>query len=181
MDRCAVASVRARMASVGTCVGLGGCGGAYLLFQLTGAPGTSFSTFAVGFVIGSAIGIPRSLMLGVELDATGLTVRNYFRTYVLPWNDVDLVGWERLWLGGYPGGGFVVPALALRLRSGRSIVARATWGMFAKSRERLLAALEQHARDHGIAVEVTAEDLHFGWRGAKHTHWTVSELTRGFK
>src|SRR5689334_11983596 len=35
-------SVRARMASVGWCLGLGGCGGAYLLFQLTGAPGTSF-------------------------------------------------------------------------------------------------------------------------------------------
>jgi hypothetical protein len=181
MDRCSVASVRARLTSVGWCVGLGGSGGSYLLFQLTGAPGTSFTTFAVGFVLGSVIGIPRALVLGIELDASGLTIRNYFRTYVIPWSDVDLVGWERTWHGGYPGGGFVIPALAVRLRSGRSIIVRASWGMFSQSRERLLAAVQKHAREQGIRVEVTADDLHFGWRGAKHTHWTVSELTRGFK
>jgi hypothetical protein len=181
MENCSVASVRARLTSVGWCVGLGGCGGSYLLFQLTGAPGTSFSTAAVGFALGSVIGIPRALVLGIELDASGLTIRNYFRTYVISWSDVDLVGWERVWLGGYPGGAFAVPALAFRLRSGRSIIVRSSWGMFSQSRERLLAAVEQHARDHHIPVEVTADDLHFGWRGAKHTHWTVTELTRGFK
>src|SRR5689334_20761992 len=135
MDRCSVGSVRARLASVGWCFGLGGFGGAYVLFQLTGAPNTSFETFAVGFLLGSLPALPRTFVLGIELDRSGVTIRNYLRTYVVPWTEIDLVGWERLAMGGYPGGGYVVPALAIRLRSGQVIRARATWGLFAESRQ----------------------------------------------
>ena len=58
---------------------------------------------AVGFVLGSALALPRSLLLGADVDSSGLTIRNYFRTYSIPWSDVDAIGWARVSIGAWEG------------------------------------------------------------------------------
>ena len=98
--------------------------------------------------------------------------------FAATWGEIDLVGRERYARAQF---GVYVPVLAVRLRSGRILSAQATWGLFGKSRERLVSSVAEHARANGIPVEVSADDLHFGWRGAKPTHWTVREITRGFR
>jgi Bacterial PH domain len=158
-------------------LGAGGCGTAYLAFRLTGAPSTSSTTFAVGFVLGSALAVPRSLALGADVDSSGLTIRNYFRTYSIPWSDVDAVGWARVSIGGAHAWGYA-PALAVRLRSGGTVTARATYGLLAPSRERLVATLEQHARVHDVRVDLAEDDLYFGLKRVKRPHSALTDIAR---
>jgi hypothetical protein len=174
MGRYSVGSVHARLGSAFMSLGLGGYGTAYVAFQLTGAPGTSSRTFAIGFALGSAVAVPRSLIVGITVDASGFTIRNYLRTYVIPWSDVDVVGWARVSVGRY--GTAFAPALAVRLRSGQNMTARATYGLLATSRGRLVAAVERYARENNVRVELAEEDLYFGFRRVKRLHRPLTEL-----
>src|SRR6266576_249043 len=162
MTRCSFGSAHARLACAFMSVGAGGCGTAYVAFQLTGAPGTSTRTFVIAFV-------------GGAVDASGLTIRNYFRTYSIQWCDVAVVGWDRVAVGGRYGGPYA-PALAVRLRSGRTVKARATYGLRAASRERLVAAVERYAANSGVRVELAEDDLYFGFKRVKRPHRPLTDF-----
>ena len=175
MTRCSFGSAHARLACAFMSVGAGGCGTAYVAFQLTSAPGTSTRTFVIAFVIGSALAVPRSLIVGAAVDASGLTIRNYFRTYAIRWSDVAVVGWDRVAVGGRYGGAYA-PALAVRLRSGRTVKARATYGLRAASRERLVAAVQRYAANSGVRVELAEDDLYFGFKRVKRPHRPLTDF-----
>src|SRR5689334_1142427 len=167
MTRCSFGSAHARLASAFMSLGAGGCGTAYLAFQLTGAPGTSTRTFVIGFVAGSAFAVPRSLIVGAAVDASGLTIRNYFRTYSIQWSEVAV--------GGRYGGAYA-PALAVRLRSGRTVKARATYGLLEASRERLVATVERYTANNGVRVELAEDDLYFGFKRVKRPHRPLTDF-----
>src|SRR3954451_2790413 len=137
MNQCSVGSVNARVACLFMALGIGGCS-AWLAFQLTGAPGTSTTTASIGFAIGVALPLPRSLIIRVTVDGSGLTIRNFWRTYSISWADVSVVGWDRVAISNQAAWSYA-PTLAFRLQSGQIVRARATYGLFARSRRKLVA------------------------------------------
>jgi hypothetical protein len=174
MTTFSVGSVNARVACVFLALGIGGCT-AWLAFQLTGAPGTSTMTAAIGFAIGVAPALPRSLIIGVTIDGSGLTIRNYFRTYSVSWADVTVVGWDRVAISNRAAGSYA-PALAVRLRSGQIVKARATYGLFATSRRKLVGMVTSYAHNHNVRVELDEADLYFGFRRMKRSHHALTDL-----
>jgi hypothetical protein len=174
MKKCSVGSVNARAACLFLALGIGGCS-AWLAFQLTDAPGTSTMTAAIGFAIGVAPALPRSMIIGVTVDGSGLTIRNFWRTYSISWADVTVVGWDRVAISNMAVCSYA-PALAVRLTSGQIVKARATYGLLAKSRRKLVGMVTSYANDHNVRVELDEVDLYFGFRSIKRSHHALTDL-----
>jgi hypothetical protein len=64
----------------------------------------------------------------------------------------------------------------VRLRSGGTVTARATYGLLAASRERLVTTLEQYARAHDVRVELAENDLYFGLKRVKRPHSALTDI-----
>jgi hypothetical protein len=71
----------------------------------------------------------RALRVSVVADDAGLTVKNYWRTYVLPWGDVTEVRGAML-----PVGASAAPVIAFRTIGGKLVKAEATITMDKRKR-----------------------------------------------
>src|SRR5207249_2582540 len=95
-------------------------------------------------LIGGAVFV-RALWICFVVGPDDLFIRNYFRTYRVPWTEIDRLGWKMLWLFAPYGAGSALPALAMKLRSGKVIIASATVGCGKKKAARLEQAVHDFA------------------------------------
>jgi hypothetical protein len=101
----------------------------------------------------------RALLIRFELNSDYVLVRNYFRTLIVPWFEIDRIGWRKFNIFGPPGASPSAPALAIKRRDGKIVVASATAGLSGKAGAALVDAVHDLAADYGILVQVTAADL----------------------
>lgn len=121
---------------------------------------TLWTPFGVFVALFGVFIFVRCLRIRYCADDAGLLVRNVARTYRLPWNEVRAVRCQTFVpAGGFTRGMASMPAVALNLQSGVTVVSTATAGLGRKAAARVLAATEGHAAGHTVSIEATPDDF----------------------
>jgi hypothetical protein len=116
-------------------------------------PRSAMDIYLAAVVVALILGCYRGWRQALIVDGTGLTVRNFFRTYRIGWSQV------RTFADGNAGlaiGGSYAWALAVVTDDLRPVVVSATT-RYSGARAETLTVIRQHAELHGIAADVAGE------------------------
>jgi hypothetical protein len=110
----------------------------------------------------------RSIRIRLRIGPNGILIRNVLRTVIVPWGEIDRIGWCEVGIGvGSPNG---VHALAVKRRSGKILAVTATAGLGRNSAQLLAQTVHTFADQYGVPTDVTADDLYaWGVRRAAKT------------
>jgi hypothetical protein len=108
----------------------------------------------------------RAFRLDFYLDASGMTVRNGWRTTRIDWHEVEAIGWHEDVLIGSQYAAFYCPAVAV-LRRGHNwmVLADATMLLHKPERERVVEVLRLAAGANGFALHLAPSDIEWKWFG----------------
>jgi hypothetical protein len=114
------------------------------------APRSAADVYLVIVATALILGCYRGWRLALHFDVSGVTVRNYFRTYRIGWSEVSCFADGNAGLATSQGFAW---ALSVVTRERRPVVASAT-ARYHGARPDTLTAIRHHAELHGIAADL---------------------------
>jgi hypothetical protein len=114
------------------------------------APRSAADVYLVIVATALILGCYRGWRLALRFDASGVTVRNYFRTYRIGWSDVNCFADGNAGLATSQGFAWT---LSIVTRERRPVIASAT-ARYHGARPETLTAVRHRAELHGIAADL---------------------------